>query len=88
MALNDHLRTVRKERKKTDTPACRDALKAYMRTLNACLTTGDLDTLQEGTRHALELLPTDAHIRELAQALGDILRARYMSSNNSSQQEA
>lgn len=88
VALNDHLRAVRKERKKTDTPACRDALKAYMRTLNACLTTGDLDTLQEGAREALELLPSDAHIRELAQALGDILRARYMSSNNSSQQEA
>lgn len=77
VALTDHLRTVRKERKKTDTPACRDALKAYMGALNACLTTGDLDTLQEGTRHALELLPSDAHIRELAQALGDILRARY-----------
>lgn len=88
VALTDHLRTVRKERKKTDTPACRDALKAYMRTLNACLTGGNLDTLQEGTRHALELLPSDAHIRELAQALGDILRARYMSSNDSSQQEA
>lgn len=88
VALNDHLRTVRKERKKTDTPACRDALKAYMRTLNACLTSGDLDTLQEGAREALELLPSDAHIRELAQALGDILRARYMSSNDSSQQEA
>lgn len=88
VALKDHLRTVRKERKKTDTPACRDALKAYMRTLNACLTTGDLDTLQEGAREALELLPSDAHIRELAQALGDILRARYMSSNDSSQQEA
>ena len=88
VALNDHLRAVRKERKKTDTPACRDALKAYMRTLNACLTTGDLDTLQEGAREALELLPSDAHIRELAQALGDILRARYMSSNDSSQQEA
>lgn len=88
VALTDHLRTVRKERKKTDTPACRDALKAYMRTLNACLTTGDLDTLQEGAREALELLPSDAHIRELAQALGDILRARYMSSHDSSQQEA
>lgn len=88
VALTDHLRTVRKERKKTDTPACRDALKAYMGALNACLTSGDLDTLQEGTRHALELLPSDAHIRELAQALGDILRARYMCSNDSSQQEA
>lgn len=88
VALNDHLRAVRKERKKTETPACRDALKAYMRTLNACLTTGDLDTLQEGAREALELLPSDAHIRELAQALGDILRARYMCSNDSSQQEA
>lgn len=88
VALTDHLRTVRKERKKTDTPACRDALKAYMRTLNACLTSGNLDTLQEGAREALELLPSDAHIRELAQALGDILRARYMSSNGSSQQEA
>lgn len=88
VALTDHLRTVRKERKKTNTPACRDALKAYMRTLNACLTTGDLDTLQEGAREALELLPSDAHIRELAQALGDILRARYMCSNDSSQQEA
>lgn len=88
VALTDHLRTVRKERKKTDTPACRDALKAYMRALNACLTGGNLDTLQEGARHALELLPSDAHIRELAQALGDILRARYMSSNDSSQQEA
>lgn len=88
VALTDHLRAVRKERKKTDTPACRDALKAYMGALNACLTSGNLDTLQEGTRHALELLPSDAHIRELAQALGDILRARYMSSNESSQQEA
>lgn len=88
VALNDHLRAVRKERKKTDTPACRDALKAYMRTLNACLTSGNLDTLQEGAREALELLPSDAHIRELAQVLGDILRARYMSSNDSSQQEA
>ena len=77
VALTDHLRTVRKERKKTDTPACRDALKAYTRALDACLTSGNLDTLQEGTRHALELLPTDAHIRELTQALGDILRARY-----------
>ena len=82
VALNDHLRAVRKERKKTDTPACRDALKAYMRTLNACLTGGDLDTLQEGAREALELLPSDAHIRELAQALGDILRARYLTPNN------
>lgn len=88
VALTDHLRAVRKERKKTDTPACRDALKAYMGALNACLTTGDLDTLQEGAREALELLPTDAHIRELTQALGDILRARYMCSNDSSQQEA
>lgn len=88
VALTDHLRTIRKERKKTDTPACRDALKAYMRTLNACLTGSNLDTLQEGTRHALELLPSDAHIRELAQALGDILRVRYMCSNESSQQEA
>lgn len=82
VALTDHLRTIRKERKKTDTPACRDALKAYMGVLNACLTGGDLDTLQEGTRHALELLPSDAHIRELAQALGDILRARYLTPNN------
>lgn len=82
VALTDHLRTVRKERKKTDTPACRDALKAYMGVLNACLTGGNLDTLQEGTRHALELLPSDAHIRELAQALGDILRARYLTPNN------
>lgn len=88
VALTDHLRAVRKERKKTGTPACRDALKAYMRALNACLTSGNLDTLQEGAREALELLPTDAHIRELTQALGDILRARYMSSNDSSQQEA
>lgn len=88
VALTDHLRAVRREKKKTDTPACRDALKAYMVALNACLTGGDLDTLQEGTRHALELLPSDAHIRELAQALGDILRARYMCSNESSQQEA
>ena len=88
VALKDHLRTVRKERKKTDTPACRDALKAYMGVLNACLTGGNLDTLQEGAREALELLPTDAHIRELTQALGDILRARYMCSNESSQQEA
>lgn len=82
VALTDHLRAVRKERKKTDTPACRDALKAYMRTLNACLTGGNLDTLQEGAREALELLPSDAHIRELAQALGDILRARYLTPNN------
>lgn len=78
VALTDHLWAVRKERKKTDTPACRDALKAYMRALGACLTSGTLDTLQEGTRNALELLPTDAHIRELTQALGDILRARYL----------
>lgn len=81
MALTDHLRTVRKERKKTDTPACRDALKAYMGALNAYLTSGNLDTLQEGAREALELLPSDAHIRELAQALGDILRVRYLNPN-------
>lgn len=82
VALTDHLRAVRKERKKTDTPACRDALKAYMGALNACLTGGDLDTLQEGTSEALDLLPSDAHIRELTQALGDILRARYLTPNN------
>ena len=82
VALTDHLRAVRKERKKTDTPACRDALKAYMGALNACLTSGNLDTLQEGAREALELLPSDAHIRELTQALGDILRARYLIPNN------